>query len=80
MTTPELAPTSPNYHTTPTGGGLSPRQIYLASPPYMTGLPCHRLELETAGHKSVTLTTRLLGPQVFSGTRARIAATPANRS
>ncbi|GFU56060.1 hypothetical protein TNCV_3405241 [Trichonephila clavipes] len=26
-TTPELAPPSPNYHTTPTGGSFSSRQI-----------------------------------------------------
>ncbi|GFT60962.1 hypothetical protein TNCV_4092491 [Trichonephila clavipes] len=26
-TTPELAPPSPNYHTTPTGGRFSSRQI-----------------------------------------------------
>ncbi|GFV40237.1 hypothetical protein TNCV_1443901 [Trichonephila clavipes] len=26
-TTPELAPSSPNYHTTPTGGRFSSRQI-----------------------------------------------------
>ncbi|GFW49820.1 uncharacterized protein TNCV_1884841 [Trichonephila clavipes] len=30
-TTPELAPPSPNYHTTPTGGRFSSRQIYRAS-------------------------------------------------
>ncbi|GFV16787.1 hypothetical protein TNCV_282491 [Trichonephila clavipes] len=27
MTTPELTPPSPNYHTTPTGGRFSSRQI-----------------------------------------------------
>ncbi|GFW31585.1 hypothetical protein TNCV_4420181 [Trichonephila clavipes] len=35
---PELAPLSPNYHTTPTGGRFSSRQIYLASLPYTAGL------------------------------------------
>ncbi|GFW60373.1 hypothetical protein TNCV_3869061 [Trichonephila clavipes] len=33
-TTPELAPTSPNCHTTPTGGRLSSQQILRASLPY----------------------------------------------
>ncbi|GFV78606.1 hypothetical protein TNCV_1889121 [Trichonephila clavipes] len=33
--TPELAPPSPNYHTTPMGGRFSSRQIYCASLPYM---------------------------------------------
>ncbi|GFY08140.1 hypothetical protein TNCV_1355531 [Trichonephila clavipes] len=37
-TTPELAPPSPNYHTTPTGGRFSSRQIYRASLPYTAGL------------------------------------------
>ncbi|GFU30575.1 transposable element Tcb1 transposase [Trichonephila clavipes] len=32
-TTPELAPSSPNYHTTPTGGRFSSRQIERASLP-----------------------------------------------
>ncbi|GFS62174.1 hypothetical protein TNCV_477091 [Trichonephila clavipes] len=37
-TTPELAPPSPNYHTTPTGGRFSSRQILRASLPYTAGL------------------------------------------
>ncbi|GFT91134.1 hypothetical protein TNCV_4043811 [Trichonephila clavipes] len=37
-TTPELAPPSPNYHTTPTGGRFSSRQIQRASLPYTAGL------------------------------------------
>ncbi|GFW27047.1 hypothetical protein TNCV_92731 [Trichonephila clavipes] len=37
-TTPELAPPSPNYHTTPTGGRFSSRQIERASLPYTAGL------------------------------------------
>ncbi|GFW72655.1 hypothetical protein TNCV_3798831 [Trichonephila clavipes] len=37
-TTPELAPHSPNYHTTPTGGRFSSRQISCASLPYTAGL------------------------------------------
>ncbi|GFU71989.1 hypothetical protein TNCV_2999721 [Trichonephila clavipes] len=37
-TTPELEPPSPNYHTTPTGGRFSSRQIERASLPYTVGL------------------------------------------
>ncbi|GFW73174.1 hypothetical protein TNCV_484001 [Trichonephila clavipes] len=37
-TTPELAPPSPNYHTPPTGGRLSFRQILRASLPYTADL------------------------------------------
>ncbi|GFU77503.1 hypothetical protein TNCV_3498761 [Trichonephila clavipes] len=36
--TPELAPPSPNYHATPTGGHFSSRQIQRASLPYTAGL------------------------------------------
>ncbi|PRD27799.1 UNVERIFIED_CONTAM: hypothetical protein NCL1_34362 [Trichonephila clavipes] len=35
---PERALLSPNYHTTPTGGRLSSRQILRASLPYTAGL------------------------------------------
>ncbi|GFY29484.1 hypothetical protein TNCV_2626551 [Trichonephila clavipes] len=37
-TTPELASPSPNYHTTPTGGRFSSRQMLRASLPYTAGL------------------------------------------
>ncbi|GFY17630.1 hypothetical protein TNCV_1073651 [Trichonephila clavipes] len=34
----ELVPPSPNYHTIPTGGRLTSRQILCASLPYTAGL------------------------------------------
>ncbi|GFU89614.1 hypothetical protein TNCV_4599271 [Trichonephila clavipes] len=37
-TTPELAPPSSNFHTTPTEGRSSSRQIYRASLPYTVDL------------------------------------------
>ncbi|GFY34325.1 hypothetical protein TNCV_2506281 [Trichonephila clavipes] len=40
-TTPDLAPPSPNYHTTPIGRRLSSREIQRAKPPYTTGLQRH---------------------------------------
>ncbi|GFY08978.1 hypothetical protein TNCV_4661691 [Trichonephila clavipes] len=59
-TTPELAPSSPNYHTTPTGGRLSSRQIQRASLPYTKGLQWYWARTHHTSHESVTLTTRLL--------------------
>ncbi|GFU65870.1 hypothetical protein TNCV_5011681 [Trichonephila clavipes] len=35
--TPELAPPSPNYHATPTGGRFSSKQIQRTSLPYTAG-------------------------------------------
>ncbi|GFY22395.1 hypothetical protein TNCV_2176561 [Trichonephila clavipes] len=46
-TTSELAPPSPNYHTTPTGGRFSSRQIYRASLPYTMVFSGTGLELMT---------------------------------
>ncbi|GFU42513.1 hypothetical protein TNCV_4556331 [Trichonephila clavipes] len=42
---PELPPTSPNYHTKPTGGRLSSRKIKRASLPYTADL--HRYQART---------------------------------
>ncbi|GFS55499.1 hypothetical protein TNCV_1627481 [Trichonephila clavipes] len=36
--TPEMAPPSPNYHTTPKGGRFSSRQIERSLLPYTAGL------------------------------------------
>ncbi|GFV05544.1 hypothetical protein TNCV_227551 [Trichonephila clavipes] len=59
-TTPQLAPPSPNFHTTPTGGGLSSRR---ASLPYTAGLQWYWTRThDTPATSSVTLTTRLPRP------------------
>ncbi|GFS59136.1 hypothetical protein TNCV_70131 [Trichonephila clavipes] len=58
-TTPELAPRSPNYHTTPTGGRVSL--------PYTKGIQRHEAQthdapatrLQLSHHESVTLRDRL---------------------
>ncbi|GFX09721.1 hypothetical protein TNCV_653201 [Trichonephila clavipes] len=44
-TTPELALLSPNYHTTPTKGRFSSRQVYRASLPYTAVISGTGLEL-----------------------------------
>ncbi|GFT53496.1 hypothetical protein TNCV_3324781 [Trichonephila clavipes] len=60
-TAPELAPTSPNYHITPTGGLKSSPQIHLHRPLSQRVFSGTGLEV-TSQPRSDTLTTRLPRP------------------